>query len=657
MFGGMLTTFVSASAEAANGGWTVVNGGAPVPQASQLLLNTTCPNAWDCWAVGATIPDVQNAQPVALAEHWNGSSWSDVSGIDPAGKQASVLYDVSCVTSSNCWGVGGQQTLLQGNDPTVLLEHWNGVGWSIDTTASNAGLLFSVNCLGADDCWAVGGTLDPAAGDVTGSLALHWDGLSWSTAVIPQSGENVDQLSSVSCTSATDCWAVGAASPNPFDSDVLPNLLYKSAGAEPWLIHWDGSTWSGSIHPDPQSPTGGALTGTTCVTSTDCWAVGSTMNAAGHFSEPLVEQWNGAAWSVTATTLADDGTLANVTCLSPNACWAVGASSVPAGQGQQNGTKPQSLAEHWDGDTWSVDESADVGTVSVLDGVACSSGSRCFASGLVDADPNNFTPQALIEESMAPADSQGFYAASADGGVFGLGQASFYGSMAEHSLVAPIEGMAVTANRLGYWLVAADGGVFAFGDAGFYGSMGGTPLDAPIVGMTATPDGGGYWLAAADGGVFAFGDANFDGSMGGTPLDAPIVGMTATPDGGGYWLVAADGGVFAFGDAGFYGSMEGALGGNRVAAIAAAPDGGGYWLVGRDGGVFAFGDVGYYGSMPGQGLASDTPVVGISISPDGRGYSIVAANGSVYAYGNARWLGGLDNIGLQTPLTSVSPAG
>jgi len=616
LVGGVVTSFVPPAAQGAYTGWAIVNGAAPDPQASQLLLNTTCANAWDCWAVGAIFPNVQNPQPLALAEHWDGSSWSDVSGVQPPGQQASVLYDVSCVTSSDCWGVGGQQTVLQANDPTVLMEHWNGAGWSVATTPPIGGMLFSVNCPAASDCWAVGATLDPVSGDAIGSLAFHWNGSSWTMAAIPASGQSADQLSSVNCINATDCWAVGTASANPFESDVLPSLLYKSQGAEPWMLHWDGSTWSGSTQADPQSPTGAALTGVTCVASTDCWAVGSTMNAAGHFSEPLAEQWDGATWSVTPTTTTNNGALANVTCLSASACWAVGAFSVPAGQGQQNGSNPQSLIERWDGSAWSVDGGPDVTAVSVLYGVACSRGAQCFATGFSATDPNNFTPQTLTEETTLPAaGSQGFEAVAADGGMFSLGDAGFYGSMGGHRLVAPTVGTAVTADDRGYWLVAADGGVFSFGDAGFYGSMGGNRLNAPIVGIAATPDGGGYWL------------------------------------------VAADGGVFSFGDAGFYGSMAGSLGGNRATALAATPDGGGYWLLGRDGGVFAFGNTGFFGSVPEQGLVADAPVTGISVSPDGRGYWLVAANGSVDNFGDASWLGALNDIGLRAPLTGVSQSG
>ena len=46
--------------------------------------------------------------------------------------------------------------------------------------------------------------------------------------------------------------------------------------------------------------------------------------------------------------------------------------------------------------------------------------------------------------------------------------------------------MAATPDGAGYWEVASDGGIFAFGDAAFYGSTGNLTLVAPIVGMADT---------------------------------------------------------------------------------------------------------------------------------------------------------------------------
>jgi hypothetical protein len=168
----------------------------------------------------------------------------------------------------------------------------------------------------------------------------------------------------------------------------------------------------------------------------------------------------------------------------------------------------------------------------------------------------------------------------------------------------------VAAAPAGAWLATANGGVFAICGASFFGSIGGTRLNAPVVGIAATPDGNGYWEVGADGGVYGFGDAGFYGSMGGKPLNSPVVGMAASADGRGYWLVASDGGVFAFGDARFSGSMGGTVLNAPMVAIAANPGGTGYWTVAGDGGAFAFGDAPYLGSP--QGQIFDTSVVGIS---------------------------------------------
>ena len=48
--------------------------------------------------------------------------------------------------------------------------------------------------------------------------------------------------------------------------------------------------------------------------------------------------------------------------------------------------------------------------------------------------------------------------------------------------VASASSASPTAGKDGYWLATADGGVFGFGDASFYGSMGSKHLAKPVVG-------------------------------------------------------------------------------------------------------------------------------------------------------------------------------
>ena len=225
--------------------------------------------------------------------------------------------------------------------------------------------------------------------------------------------------------------------------------------------------------------------------------------------------------------------------------------------------------------------------------------------------------------------SHGYTLSAADGGVFALGGAPFFGSEAGKPLAKPVVGMAMTHDGGGYWLVASDGGVFSFGDAKFYGSEGGKQLNAPVVGMAVTPSGNGYWLVASDGGVFSFGDAKFYGSEGGKHLNAPVVGMAADPGTGGYWLVASDGGIFSF-NAPFYGSKGGAPLNKPVAGMAVDSTGAGYWLVASDGGIFSFGDAKFYGSEGGKQL--NAPVVGMGTDPNAGGYWLFAADGGVFSF-------------------------
>jgi len=159
-----------------------------------------------------------------------------------------------------------------------------------------------------------------------------------------------------------------------------------------------------------------------------------------------------------------------------------------------------------------------------------------------------------------------------------------------------VVGGAVTASGNGDWLVASDGGVFGLGDATFFGSTGGIRLNRPVVGMAATPDGKGYWLVASDGGVFAFGAATVFGSMGGITLNQPVVGVAAQRDGSGYWLIGADGAVFAFAGAQFWGSAANSPPALPVVSVAGTRSGRGYWLAAADGQVLAFGDAGGLGA-------------------------------------------------------------
>ncbi|MDQ1476338.1 MAG: hypothetical protein QOE62_1567 [Actinomycetota bacterium] len=232
------------------------------------------------------------------------------------------------------------------------------------------------------------------------------------------------------------------------------------------------------------------------------------------------------------------------------------------------------------------------------------------------------------------ASSRGYWIVGADGGVYALNGAPFYGSA-----VGKIRGTAVaiaaTHSGKGYYILDNSGDIFPFGDAKSFGSMAGVRLNGPILALAPTPSGRGYWLLGRDGGVFSFGDARFWGSMGGTRLNAPVISMAATRTGRGYWLLASDGGVFSFGDARFHGSTGNFRLNSPVISMATAASGRGYWLVAGDGGIFSFG-VPFYGSIPGVGLCQAPAGMQIRPTRTGRGYFVLAVDGRIFPFGDAQ---------------------
>jgi hypothetical protein len=615
-----LVVSTSAPAGGAVVSWSIVPTPNTSSRASNALFDLSCVSSSDCWAVGdiGLAPfDVQT-----LAEHWNGSAWSIVPTPNVGVSTFNALNGVTCVTSTDCWATG----LGNGTNTTdqTLAEHWNGSTWSVVGTPapSPVSILGGVACASSSDCWTVGH-------DGAGPLAEHWNGSSWSVATtpaLPHGGE----LGTVSCVTTSDCWAVG---------DAMNSGSVQQTLAE----HWNGSAWSIVTTADTSSAVANELASVSCVTTSDCWAAGGADNGGGGHRQTLAEHWNGSAWSIITTpdtSSATDNELERVSCITTSECWAVGGAE--GGSGAQ-----QTLAEQWNGNAWSIVTTPNTNSAvsNQLGSVTCVTTSGCWAVGSA-ASGSGGIGQTLAERETG----SGYWEVASDGGIFSFGDAVFYGSEGGQPLNAPIVGMASTPDAGGYWEVASDGGIFSFGDAVFYGSEGGQHLNKPIVGMAATPDGRGYWEVASDGGIFSFGDAVFYGSEGGQPLNKPIVGMAATPDGRGYWEVASDGGIFSFGEAVFYGS-EGGQPLNAPIVGMATPDGGGYWEVASDGGIFSFGDANFYGSQGGQPL--NKPIVGMA-NPDGGGYWEVASDGGIFSFGDANFFGSEGGQPLNAPIVGMS---
>jgi hypothetical protein len=78
---------------------------------------------------------------------------------------------------------------------------------------SGGGDLSALSCVSSTDCWAVGGVYVPGNGSSQGLLIEHYSGASWVTVNGPalswETGEGPIVLNGVTCVGADDCWAVG----------------------------------------------------------------------------------------------------------------------------------------------------------------------------------------------------------------------------------------------------------------------------------------------------------------------------------------------------------------------------------------------------------------------------------------------------------------
>jgi hypothetical protein len=159
---------------------------------------------------------------------------------------------------------------------------------------------------------------------------------------------------------------------------------------KPLIENWNGSAWS--VSPVPKLPrAAGALNGVSADGANDVWAVGDTVNSQGVDERTLALHWNGTAWSIVHTpnfslTPGSGSTLNSVVALSPTDAWAVG-------QGLNNDANQLvALIEHWNGASWhEVKTPTPPGDVQWLTGVSAGSPSDIWAVGVDDTSASEQT--------------------------------------------------------------------------------------------------------------------------------------------------------------------------------------------------------------------------------------------------------------------------
>jgi hypothetical protein len=196
------------------------------------LYGVSCLSATRCVAVGSR-------GTVTLVESWNGKTWSVVPS--PSLTTNSVLEGVTCRGAASCVAAGSHDGAF-GSD--TLVESWNGRRWDVmaspNPAAQGSNWFTGVSCPTATSCEAVGGY---GTGFVAHNLAESWDGKRWSVTTIPNRGALSNILGGVSCTSASNCVAAGFSTYGPASGPGNGKSLIES---------WDGSRWAITPSPSPR---------------------------------------------------------------------------------------------------------------------------------------------------------------------------------------------------------------------------------------------------------------------------------------------------------------------------------------------------------------------------------------------------------------------
>lgn len=316
------------------------------------INSVSCPSVGNCSAVGTYLDSSGNTQGLLLTE--TAGSWATgVEAALPANAASTNRFvevsSVSCASAGNCTAVGTYlDNSINDNGEGLLLTETAG-SWAKGVEAVLPGNASSINqnvqlpsvsCASAGNCTAVGGYLDNSNNTGQGLLLTETSG-TWSSGVAPALPANAatDQgafLTSVSCTSAGNCGAVGVYNDNSAVSQGL--LLSETAGS--WATGTEAPLPANASTTNP----GVSITSVSCSSTGNCSAVGYyDDNNTPPKSQGLLLTETAGSWATgveatlpgNATTTAPGPlySLGSVSCASAGNCSAVGVYTDNSGNG------------------------------------------------------------------------------------------------------------------------------------------------------------------------------------------------------------------------------------------------------------------------------------------------------------------------------------
>jgi len=173
------------------------------------MLSVSCASATFCAATGQAA-----GKPVATT--WNGTTWSVALLAKPGGAETATLEGVSCISATACSAIG---KYVEAGKSRALAEAWNGSTWTqqtIPSSGESGTFLSNITCISSSSCIAVGSSVpkwkNVEEEEERKTLVESWNGSSW--AIVPSTNpQPFSLLSAISCSASTACTAVGSTRP------------------------------------------------------------------------------------------------------------------------------------------------------------------------------------------------------------------------------------------------------------------------------------------------------------------------------------------------------------------------------------------------------------------------------------------------------------
>jgi len=301
-------------------------------------------------------------------------AWGAMAVPAPVGLGDNELDGVSCAQGGVCTAVGYSAT--EANGP-ALVESLGSTGWVLASTPEAPGSLrnqlSSVSCVSASMCVAVGYSQSPGVAART-LIETFADG-TWTLTPSPDAGARGSYLSGVSCVAAGSCVAVGY-------------YLSASGAAQTLIETFANGSWQITASMD-RGYSNNRLNAVSCADAPSCTAVGYYQDSVGK-TQTLVETLANGTWGlvVSADRSPDDNELSSVSCAALGSCVAVGYYS--------NGHANQTLAETLVDGTWAPFSNTQDRSVAnnELSSVSCAALGSCVAVGYYS---NGRAERALVE--------------------------------------------------------------------------------------------------------------------------------------------------------------------------------------------------------------------------------------------------------------------